>query len=383
MIPRARVLIAFVVTFLGWASPAASQSRFGSPDLDQSPNSSATQSGLLRRPQFIPFETSSSSDWIELKSGEWLKGEILNLRDGMLEFDSEELDELKLDLDDIVYIHSPRRHVVQIEGREDLRGQLEVVDGVVVVSGPEGGQVDRALLMSSVPTDGSWRSHWSGRLSFGLSARSGNSSQTDLNSYLFIRRQTSSSRWDTSFNGAFSEVDGKETADNSRLSSDLDYFLTRRLFVTPLGISAYRDPFSNISMRVIPSAGVGYDLVDANTLTWEISGGPAYTYTRYDSVPVGDSKSEDSVAVLAGTSMEWDVTPDVELNFGYEITLPVSELDDYTSHLSATLAIDLIDWIDTDLSLVWDRVNSPSADEEGKVPDPNDFRITFGVGIDF
>ena len=36
-------------------------------------------------------------DWIQLTSGEWLKGELIALYDGSLEFDSDELDNLTLD----------------------------------------------------------------------------------------------------------------------------------------------------------------------------------------------------------------------------------------------------------------------------------------------
>jgi hypothetical protein len=39
-------------------------------------------------------------DWIQLKSGEWLKGTIKAMQKHELEFDSEELDHLKFDWDD-------------------------------------------------------------------------------------------------------------------------------------------------------------------------------------------------------------------------------------------------------------------------------------------
>ena len=41
------------------------------------------------------------------------------------------------------------------------------------------------------------------------------------------------------------------------------------------------------------------------------------------------------------------------------------------------------DWIDTDLTFIWDRVNSPLTTAEGVTPEPDDFRVTFGFGIDF
>ena len=45
-------------------------------------------------------------DWVQLTNGEWLKGEIIVLYDGNLEFDSDELDLQTFDLDDVQHIRS-------------------------------------------------------------------------------------------------------------------------------------------------------------------------------------------------------------------------------------------------------------------------------------
>lgn len=43
-------------------------------------------------------------DWIQLNSGEWLKGKIKVMYNYTLEFDSDELDLLELDMDDVKQI---------------------------------------------------------------------------------------------------------------------------------------------------------------------------------------------------------------------------------------------------------------------------------------
>ena len=40
-------------------------------------------------------------DWVQFKNGEWLKGEIKDLQDDSFTFDSDEMDELSLDFDDV------------------------------------------------------------------------------------------------------------------------------------------------------------------------------------------------------------------------------------------------------------------------------------------
>ena len=47
-------------------------------------------------------------DWIQLKSGEWLKGRIKAMQERQLEFDSEELNDLTFDWKDIRQVRSAR-----------------------------------------------------------------------------------------------------------------------------------------------------------------------------------------------------------------------------------------------------------------------------------
>ena len=48
-----------------------------------------------------PVDVKDGKDWLRLTSGEWLRGKIEYLDRQTLVFDSEELDELKLDWDDV------------------------------------------------------------------------------------------------------------------------------------------------------------------------------------------------------------------------------------------------------------------------------------------
>jgi putative salt-induced outer membrane protein YdiY len=335
-------------------------------------------------PQFAPVPpVQDGSDWIQLTTGEWLKGELLDIRDKTLEFDSEKLDELTFDMDDIAFVRSPRRQSVQLEGEEILYGTLLIKDGTVTVGGPGGGVAPRSKLMSAVPSDGSLLSHWKGKVTLGYTAREGNTRQLDLSTYIFARRQSATTRWDTVYNSAFSRSQSVETANNNRLASNFDVFLTKRLFLTPVAVTAYQDQFTNIDLRLTPSARLGYNIVDSNTLSWELGGGPAWEYTQYDLAPADQSIKNSAWAALANMNIDWDVTPDVEFTFGYEITIPVNNPDTYTHHLSTMLSLELTDSLDIDLQLIWDRVNKPLENIDGVTPRPDDLKISFGLGIEY
>ena len=66
----------------------------------------------------------SYRDWIQLTSGEWLKGDIIARYNDVMEFDSDQRNTLTLDMVDIKCI----RRNIMIVGEKCLNGEL-VLDG--------------------------------------------------------------------------------------------------------------------------------------------------------------------------------------------------------------------------------------------------------------
>ena len=76
------------------------------------PEARSTKAGPTVAPWKPPVPGSDKFDWVQLKSGEWLKGEIQVMRKESLEFESDELDTLNLDWDDVLEVRSPRNMTV-------------------------------------------------------------------------------------------------------------------------------------------------------------------------------------------------------------------------------------------------------------------------------
>src|SRR5271170_312605 len=64
-------------------------------------------------------------DWIQLTSGEWLKGHIKSMKQFSLEFDSDKLKDLTIDWEDIKTLHTSKASC--------LFGTQQVVVGAVTV----------------------------------------------------------------------------------------------------------------------------------------------------------------------------------------------------------------------------------------------------------
>jgi putative salt-induced outer membrane protein YdiY len=323
-------------------------------------------------------------DWIQLNSGEWLKGEFKVLYDDSVEFDSEELDLLRIDWSDIKQVRGADTFAVNIEGHDDVVGRLEVNgDRVMIVAAGESQEFNRADVISIAQGVPKERNYWSGKFTLGLNISQGNSDRQDLNLALNAKRRTADSRFLTDYLGFYSKSDQIKTDDNHRLRSTYDIFRTRRFFWRPLLGEFFRDPFQNISYQFTVGAGAGYQLIDTSKTEWSIAAGPAFKYTKFETVEAGENDSESTPALWAGTNYDRELNSKMDLILGYNTVIGNQDSGGYTHHAIATLETELLSWLDFDTSFIWDYVQNPTRDSDGTVPDKNDYRFVIGLGMDF
>ena len=92
--------------------------------------------------------TPEKFDWIQLKSGEWLKGKLISMYDENLEFDSDELDELTFDWEDVKQIRSARIMRVGFEHNQRATGKIIVEGDTLRVLGATERLFKRAEIMT-------------------------------------------------------------------------------------------------------------------------------------------------------------------------------------------------------------------------------------------
>jgi len=321
-------------------------------------------------------------DWIQLKSGEWLKGELIALYDDLLEFDSDELDNLTFDWDDVRQVRTGR--VVQVRSIDrTLTGKLVIDGNSIQVQGDTTQQFDRAQLVSITPGEPKESSYWSGHATFGFNLREGNSKQVEANTFTSVRRRTVSNRVVLDYVGNYNITDDVTATNNHRVSGGLDWFVTSRFFVRPIFVEYLRDPFQNFAHRWTIGAALGYNLVDTSRVKWEFNAGPAFQHTTFVSVEQGESEEEKTGAFWAGTTYTNELTKDIDYTLDYRFLLVKPEAGRYTHHFLTSLSIDSFGPLDFDISFVWDRVQQPRPQESGLVPKKDDYRLIFGLGFDF
>jgi putative salt-induced outer membrane protein YdiY len=328
--------------------------------------------------------TAVNFDWIQLVSGEWLKGEIKGMFKDKLEFDSDKLDLLTLDWEDVRYAESHIPGRAFIEGHGRVYGYLEInKTRVIVTNGDDVKKFDRSQLVSFITGGEEESDFWSAKLSLGLIVRSGNTDQVDYNAKANVKRQTSFSRFTADYIGNISNTRDVETANNHIVTASHDIFKTRRFFLRPIFGRYKTDKFTNIDSQVTVGTGLGYTLIDTSRTEWNIFGGPAYQATRFVSVQPGENTKETTPALVVGTDYDIALTKKLDFIFDYDITWGNKESGGYTHQMVTTFENEITGSFDIDISLVWLHVSNPTANEDGTVPFQDDYQTTLGISYEF
>ena len=332
--------------------------------------------------EFVP--PNDGYDWLRLVSGEWLRGELIGAFGDEVEFDSDILDDLVIDADDIDQFYSPRVFAVSIRGREIITGQVHVrAETVTVLVGEDALEFSRDELVAVTASAERERDRWSGVVSLGINVRQGNSEFVEYNMIAGVERRTAQSRTFVDYLGNFNETEGVQVANNHRVSGVLDRFSGSRLFWRPLIFQYFRDPFQNIEQQGTLETGLGYELTDTSRTEWDIFAGVGANHVERVSVELGQPASSTSPALSVGTNFETEITSWMDYLFSFTATFIDEESGSYQHHLLTTLSSDLTGNFDVDISFVWDRTQNPPPLADGAKPERDDFRLLVGLSYEF
>jgi len=322
-------------------------------------------------------------DWVQLVSGEWLKGDIVAMYKDSLELNSEELDELSLDWEDIREIRTAHVMQVALEDRSVVVGRLLLQDGTVRVLGEPGLEIPQEKVLSITAGEPKERNYWSGKLGAGFNSRTGNTDQTETNGHINLMRRTPNNRISLDYLGHFSQTDGTTTSDNQQAVVNWNRFLSHRFYLTPVNAEYYRDPFQNISSRWTLGVGVGYQIIDTPKVDWSADVGLAYQRTRFDTILPSESGSADTPALRVGTRYDNELTGWLDLFVDYRLFFVDKESGSYNHRFQTGLEIELIGDLTLDFSWIWDYTKDPRTEADGHTPQSDDFRTIFGIGYTF
>jgi len=324
-------------------------------------------------------------DWVRLKTNEWVKGEILLMRDFDLRFNSDEFGDVVFSWEDVREIVSERGHIFILNdlrtrylGTMIMRG-----DQISVRVGERVETFDRSRLLAITPSTHREINLWYARAVFGLGLRAGNTEQADITGQAKVWREGANTRFVADYNGVYSSFDQLKNTNNHRGHLTLDYFLTPNFFLVPGDFEVFTDEFQNISYRLTPTLGAGYFLIRRAKVDWEARLTTGYQHTRSDSAVANGSKTADNSAFVFSSEIDAELTSYVDLILSYQLQFIAPDTNRTNHHSRAALEIELTSIIDLDVSFVWDRIEKPETESDGETPKTNDFRLTVGLAIEF
>jgi hypothetical protein len=333
-------------------------------------------------PEFVP--PNDGYDWLRLVSGEWLRGELIGVFNDEIEFDSEILDEITLDGEDVDQFYSARTFGLSIRGREPIVGRIWLDgDRVTVLVNEVEQEFTRSELIAITVSAERERDRWSGNVSLGINVREGNSEFVEYNMLAGIERRTPQSRVFVDYLGTFNETERVQVANNHRVNLVFDRFSGSRLFWRPFIGQYFRDPFQNIEHQGTLETGLGFELTDTSRTEWEIFAGAGFNYVERVSVEPGQPSNSTSPAFSIGTNFDTEVTRWMDYLFAFTATFVDEDSGSYQHHLLTTLSSDLAGNFDIDISFVWDRTDMPPPLADGTFPKQDDFRLMVGLSYEF
>jgi hypothetical protein len=324
------------------------------------------------------------ADWIQLKSGEWLRGDLKYIQNKDVEFDSDELDLQTFDLSDVRSIYTAHRVFTRFEEGEALYGRVIISNKVVMVNAepPVNKPVDE--LMGITPSGGrTGIRNWSGNAMVGVSLQSGNTHQTTVTSSAELARRTPTTTLLLDYLGNYSQVDDVQSVNNDRFNATYDIRLTHDWFVRPVQAEAYHDPLANISYRLTGGVGGGYYIFDRTGLEWTVAAGPSYQYTRFETVEPGQARTATTPAGVLSSKFKADITDRLTFIQSWQSTFTSKESGQYTHHAVSTLEFEIKRHLNLDVSFIWDYLQNPQQKSDGTFPQKSDTYLTVGFGVRF
>lgn len=328
-------------------------------------------------------------DWILLINGELLGGDVISMHQDSLEFDSDELGTISIDMKDILQVRTRTIMSIRLDDNSVDEGQLFISEDKVNFIDKPGIYYPRNKLLAIAPSALSGESLWNGGVSVGLNFKSGNSERFDYTVQVNAERLTSRDRVLMQYTGIFSETedpdtgDTNKTEDNHRFLGSYDWFYSRSIFFRMPTFEYYTDEFKNIAHQINLGVAAGYIVYDNADSKWDVFVGPSVQYTEFEQETEDGEKDDTSPGILLGTTYDRDITDAIEFYLQYSAKIVSEESGSVIQHIETGLDIEVFNDFDIKITAIIDRVEEPIPDGDGEDPDKNDALLIIGLEYSF
>jgi len=330
------------------------------------------------------LENVKNRDWIILTSGELVIGDFYNIYDDRVEFKSRRFKEQSIRFKYIKRLKTNKIVSINIENMSTFYGYMDIEDDKIVLTINDKVSVfHKSQVVSAAEVNNDWNGNWQSEITVNMGFQSGNTNQTDFGTIINLKRKVAESQFSLNYIANFSKNNDKKTIDNHRLNMDYKIYHTTRFFWKPIFGEFYKDKFSNIKSSYNLGTGLGYEVYNSDKLEMDISGGPGFRETNYDSYELGEKAKNSTVMLSVTTNLEYEVTSDLDFDTTYTFEFLNKDNGTYTHHILSKLKHDFYKDFDLAVSFIWDRIENPTKREDGTEPKKDNYQLLLGLGYEF
>lgn len=302
-------------------------------------------------------------DRVRLENGEVLKGKLLTMQEGKLEFESESAGKLVLDWGSIRSLVTDGVHKLVLEDGTEIERKLE--DGMSLSD-------IRALDPSPLP------SQTTGSIKFGLAASFGNTDRSSASLSSEISHRIDKDRIKGSFDWFYAEekdaVTRRSNITQRRVlgSAQYDRFVAERSFLYA-HTQALGDHGQSLELRFIAGAGYGYQFLDSEDTSLAVEVGLAHTYEDFEA-----RRPEQHLSLRLAVVGSHEIFEDMKFLANLQWLSSLEDQDDQLVNGAAELRASFGKGFIGSLRYEFDFDNSPSSGR-----DRVDQRLLFTLGYSF
>ena len=329
------------------------------------------------------IEFGDEKDWVRLASGEWLRGNIERMRDGSMEFNSDEIKLITYDWKKVKELHSPRANTYNFTDGTDLVGPAMINEEFVVVQTVDGMVTrPRVELQAIIEHMRRERNYWSTVLRLGLTANAGNTENLTFNAFWQLVREDTLTRAAITYDGTFGTASRAEVANRHLAGGDVDIFVHPIIYVKALTGQLLYDKFQNIRLRATPATGVGFHLITTYVVNWDLEFAPlGYQYLSLLDPAAAVENPQNDAYMMFRMFADIDFTDDIQLLLDWRTNLVYTTIGN-TNHVgSLDFTVRVTTLLHLNTSFLYLRTEQPFPRSDGTIPKQNDYQIVFGISL--
>lgn len=322
----------------------------------------------------------TQADEVHLRNGDRLTGTLVRLTDDKLVFKADAAGEVTIALAEIQTFSTTTAAEVHLKDGTVLNQPIMAADaGAFAIDTATALQPQTFQLtdLTSINPPAKPAPKWTGSLSAGFTATSGNTSTEAVNASFSVARRSDKDRTTASANYAKGKqkIDGEKrtTEDWWRAKAQYDYFFSRKFFGFING-SYEKDAIADLDRRVVVGGGAGYQWIESPRTNFSTTGGLASLYEKFD----GETDSNSELSAQFGYNFDHQLNDRVKFLHDLTYYPALSKLSDYYLTTTAELRASLTQSMYANFKTIFNYDTTPAIGRSS-----TDVKYIFSIGMTF